>query len=76
MKLVFGSYGVFFILFIFFGALSTRGRHGGAVVSAAAAQQEGPEFDSPSRQGLSVRSLHVLLASAWVLSGYSGFRSG
>merc|ERR1712035_100792 len=51
------------------------GRHSGAVVSAAAAQQEGPGFDSSSRwgQGLSVWSLHVLLVSAWVLSGYSGF---
>merc|ERR1712035_33517 len=49
------------------------GRNDGAVVSAAAAQQEGPGFESPSWQGLSVWSLHVLLVSAWVLSGYSGF---
>merc|ERR1712035_232177 len=52
------------------------GRHGGAVVSTAASQQEGPEFDPPAPrlgQGLSVRSLHVLPVSAWVLSGFSGF---
>merc|ERR1712035_272647 len=52
------------------------GRHGGAVVSTAASQQEGPEFDPPAPrlgQGLSVRSLHVLPVPAWVLSGYSGF---
>ena len=43
--------------------------------SAARSQQEGPEFKSPSwlGQGLSVRSLRVLLVSAWVLSRFSGF---
>ena len=50
-------------------------RHGGAVVSTAASQREGPEFKSPSWlvQGLSVWSLHVLLVSVWVLSGFSSF---
>merc|ERR1712035_59525 len=48
------------------------GRHGGVVVSTVASQQEGSWFD-PGCGSPSVRSLHVLPVSAWVLSGYSGF---
>ena len=48
------------------------GRHGSTVVSIAASQLQGPGFDS--RLGsLSVWSLHILLVSAWVSSGSSGF---
>ena len=54
---------------IFKGKLSSNRWHGGAVVSTAAAQQEGPKFDSLSWQGPFVWSLHVLL----VLPGYSSF---
>ena len=42
------------------------------MVSTAASQLQGPGFDS--RLGsLSVWSLHILLVSAWVSSGCSGF---
>ena len=49
--------------------------HSDGAAAAAASQQEGPEFESPSwlGRGLSVRSLRVLLVSAWVLSGFSSF---
>ena len=48
------------------------GRHGNTVISTAASQLQGPGFDS--RLGsLSVWSLHILLVSAWVSSGCSGF---
>ena len=48
------------------------GRHGSTVVSTAASQLQGSGFDS--RLGsLSVWSLHILLVSAWVSSGCSGF---
>ena len=48
------------------------GRHGSTVVSTAASQLQGPGFDF--RLGsLSVWSLHILLVSAWVSSGCSGF---
>jgi len=43
------------------------------VVSTVASQLEGPGFESQSFQALSVWSLHVLLVSAWVYSGHSGF---
>jgi len=50
-------------------------RHGGWVVITVASQKEGSGFESRSSrwfQVLSVWSLHVLLVSAWVSSGYSG----
>ena len=51
---------------------TVEGRHGSTVVSTAASQLQGPGFDS--RLGsLSVWSLHILLVSAWVSSGCSGF---
>ena len=48
------------------------GRHGSTMVCTAASQLQGPGLDS--RLGLlSVWSLHILLVSAWVSSGCSGF---
>ncbi|XP_056285293.1 uncharacterized protein LOC130203290 isoform X2 [Pseudoliparis swirei] len=54
-------------------AFKSLGTHGGSVVRTVASQQEGPGFESRSFQVLSVWSLHVLLVSAWVYSGSSGF---
>lgn len=48
-----------------------REQQGGAVVSAVASQHEGPEFEL----GLSMQGLHVLLRSACIYSGCSGFLS-
>ena len=44
----------------------------GIVVSTAASQRQGPRFNS-GLGSLSVWSLHILLVSAWVSSGCSGF---
>ena len=52
---------------------SKGGRHGGAVVSTAAPQQRGPEFNSLSLQGPPVWGVHVLPVPVWVLSVFSGF---
>lgn len=49
------------IIFVFPSFALVLGRHGGAVVRAAASTQEGCGFD------LSVRTLHALPVSVWVL---------